>query len=128
MGRRPRRIGGLGSYGEPGMSAETAAPPAAANDYDAHGQMTTRRGLATVSFSFALSGLLTFWWYPFGLSLGVLAVIIGSITWGLGIRAGKDGEHLAIGGVLIGSCTIGAALGIYRFVQLFFEGSSLVLP
>src|SRR5262245_38277117 len=110
------------------MSVETAAPPGAANEYDAHGQMTTRRGLATVSFSFALWGLLTFWWYRFGLIMGILAVIIGSISWGLGIRAVKDGEHLAIGAFLIGSCTIGAALGIYRLVQIFFEGSSLTLP
>ena len=109
------------------MSVEPAAP-AAANEYDAHGQMTTRRGLATVSFSLAIWGLLVFWWYPFGLCLGVLAIIIGSITWGMGIRAGKDGEHLAIGGVLIGSCTVGAALGIYRVMQILFEGSSLIVP
>jgi hypothetical protein len=110
------------------MSAEPAAPPAAVNEFDVHGQMTTRRGLATVSFSFALWGLLVFWWYPFGLTLGVLAVIIGSITWGLGIRAGKDGEHLAIGGVLIGSCTVGAALAVHRIMQLYFEGSSIAIP
>jgi hypothetical protein len=109
------------------MSVEPL-PTAAANAYDAHGQMTTRRGLATVSFSFALWGLLVFWWYPFGLTLGLLAVAIGSVTWGLGIRAGKDGEHLAIGGVLIGAATVGAALLVHRGMQVFFEGSSIVIP
>jgi len=110
------------------MSAEPAVPPAAANAYDEHGQMTTRRGLATASFSFALWGLLVFWWYPFGLTLAVIGVVLGAITWAMGIRAGKDGEHLAIGGVLIGACTIGAAFLIHRGMQMFFEGSSVVIP
>jgi len=90
--------------------------------------MTTRRGLATASFSFALWGLLVFWWYPFGLTLAVIGVVLGAITWAMGIRAGKDGEHLAIGGVLIGACTIGAAFLIHRGMQMFFEGSSVVIP
>ncbi len=105
-----------------------AALPAAVNEYDAHGQSTTRRGIATVAFSFSMWGLLVFWWYPFGLCLGIIAVILGSITWGLGVRAGKDGEHLSIGAVLIGSTVIGLALMIQRGMQFFFEGLSISFP
>jgi hypothetical protein len=109
------------------MSSEPATPTLA-NEYDVHGRATTRRGIATASFSFALWGLLVFWWYPFGLSLGAIGIVLGAATWAMGIRAGKDGEHLAIGGVLIGSCTVGAALAVHRVMQVFFEGSSIAIP
>ncbi|HEY2785670.1 MAG TPA: hypothetical protein VGJ05_11935 [Fimbriiglobus sp.] len=110
------------------MSAEPDLSPVAVNEYDAHGHATTRRGVAAVSFSFGLWGILVFWWYPFGLCLGTAAVVLGAITWGLGIRAGKDGEHLAIGSVLLGSIVIGLALSVYRGMQFFFDGTFSMIP
>ena len=46
----------------------------------------------------------------------------------MGWRAGREGENLAIGGVLIGSITIGSAFAAYRVVQFFFEGITPTLP
>jgi hypothetical protein len=109
-------------------AADHSAPPTAPNAYDLHGQATTRRGIATVSFSFALWGLLVFWWYPYGLCIATMGVILGAVSWALGIRAGKDGENLALGGVLIGSCAVGAALMAHRFMQVYFEGTSVLVP
>lgn len=128
--RNPPRLGAVPGdrTGTNGMSAEPAAPATAPNAYDAHGQATTRRGIATVAFSFAFWGLLVFWWYPFGLLLGTAAVVLGGITWALGIRAGKDGEHLSIGAVLLGSTVIGLALSVHRVMQVYFEGSAITLP
>ena len=84
---------------------------------------TTRRGFATASFCLGLWGSLTFWMYPFGLAVSILAVFFGSIAVALGIRAGNEGQHLAWVGIVFGSVGAGAAITIYRFYQLAFEGS-----
>lgn len=84
---------------------------------------TTKRGFATASFSFGLWGSLVFWWYPFGFAIASLGVLFGIISVLLGFRAGKDGEHLAWGGIVIGSIGASLAVASYRFMQLAFEGS-----
>jgi hypothetical protein len=84
---------------------------------------TTRRGIATGSFAIGMWGLLVFWWYPFGMSLAVVGLILGIISVALGIRGGKDGEHIAWMGIVFSSIGIGLAIGLYRFVQYAFEGS-----
>ena len=84
---------------------------------------TTRRGFATASLCLGLWGSVTFWMYPFGLAVCCLAVVFGLISVLLGIRAGNEGQHLAWVGIVFGSVGAGAAVTIYRFYQLAFEGS-----
>jgi hypothetical protein len=84
---------------------------------------TTKRGFATASFSLGLWGLMVFWWYPFGMTIAGMGVLFGVVTLALGIRAGKDGENLALLGIFLGSTSISFAIGAYRFMQLAFEGT-----
>jgi hypothetical protein len=84
---------------------------------------TTKRGFATASFSLGLWGTLTFWWYPFGISMATLGVVFALISIVMGWRGGKDGQHLAWLGLLFGLIGQGLAISAYRFVQLAFEGS-----
>ncbi len=84
---------------------------------------TTRRGLATASFTLGFWGTITFWWYPFGLSVASVGLLLGLITLAMGIRAGKDGENLAMLGVFFSATAIGLATAAYRFMQLAFEGT-----
>ncbi len=84
---------------------------------------TTKRGFATASLALGVWGMLVFWWYPLGLFLAATGLLLGLISVALGIRAGKQGEHLAAWGVVFSSVGIGLALGVYRFVQYAFEGS-----
>lgn len=84
---------------------------------------TTQRGLATASFSLGMWGLLVFWWYPFGMTIATIGVLLGLATLAFGVRAGKDGENLAAFGIFLGSAAIGLAISVYRFMQLAFEES-----
>jgi hypothetical protein len=88
----------------------------------------TMRGMATVSFCFGCWSSLVFWWYPYGLFVGMMAVILGVVTLALGVRAGLRRENLAFYGVLMGMNACGLAFACYRGVQFFFEGSSPFLP
>lgn len=83
---------------------------------------TTLRAMATASFSLGFWGLCTFWWYPLGISLAFVGVCLGLFTLAIGVRAGRDGENLAILGVACGSISIGLGIAIYRFMQMAFEG------
>ena len=83
---------------------------------------TTRRGFATAAFCLGLWGTLVFWWYPFGLAITGAALVFGLIALALNIRAGKDGENLALYGVGLALTGQGLAWGSYRFMMLAFEG------
>lgn len=85
---------------------------------------TTKRGFATASFSFGLWGTLVFWWYPFGMAIAALGVVFGLISLALGIKAGKDGENLALYGVGLGVVGVSLAVAIYRFMMVAFEGTT----
>lgn len=82
---------------------------------------TTRRGLATASFCLGFWGTLTFWWYPFGLMIASVGLFLGVVTTLMGVRAGKDGEHLALLGIGFSFAGINLAIVAYRFMQLAFE-------
>jgi hypothetical protein len=104
------------------MATETRTPPPPSTPI----RYTTRRGIATASFSLGLWGALVFWWYPFGMLLAALGVVFGLIALALGFRArvgGREGENLALVGVLTGSVGVGLSLSVYRFMQLAFEGA-----
>ncbi len=83
---------------------------------------STRRGISAASFCLGLWSGITFLLYPFGMFLGVIAVTLGLISIAMGWRSGERGEQLAWLGVLFGATATGAALFIYRFMQLAFEG------
>jgi len=84
---------------------------------------TTRRGLATASFCLAFWGMLTFWWYPFGLMLSSLALTFGLMAVFFGWRSGQNGYHLAWLGVFFAVNGQGLAIASYRLPQLIFEES-----
>lgn len=84
---------------------------------------TTARGFATASLCLGLWGFGTFWMYPFGFIMANLGILFGVIAVALGIRAGREGEHLAWWGIFFGACGAGAAITIYRFYQMAFEGT-----
>jgi hypothetical protein len=110
------------------MSDHTPAAEGTLSEYDKNAQATTRRGVATISFCFGLWGLAVFWWYPYGMMLGFLAIAIGSVTLLMGVRAGKDGENLSWGGVILGSIVVGSAFAVHRLMQVIFEGSFPTIP
>jgi hypothetical protein len=89
---------------------------------------TTRRGFATASFCLALWGTLTFWWYPFGITIASLGVLFGVISIVMGYRAGKDGTHLAWYSVFLGGFGASLAVFAYRFAQMAFEGTPPPFP
>jgi len=84
---------------------------------------TTRRGLATASFCLGFWGSLTFWWYPFGLAIASIALVLGLLAVLMGWRSGEKGFHLAWLGILFGATGQGLAIGAYRFAQLSMEGT-----
>jgi hypothetical protein len=84
---------------------------------------TTRRGMATASFSLGFWGTAIFWWYPFGMALCAVGLALGLISLALGIRAGKDGENIGLLGVIFCSVGLGLSVTVYRFWQLAFSGS-----
>lgn len=106
------------------MSTTTATPASATNAKTG----TTLRGMATASFCLGIWSDLTFWWYPFGLMMATIAIILGLVTMACGIRAGRHGENLALGGVIFGLNAFGMAAVVYRGMQFFFEGTSPLLP
>ena len=86
---------------------------------------TTKRGLAAASCAMGFWGSAICWWYPFGLALATVGLILGLISVIFGFRAGRNGEHLAWYGIGICSIGISIALTIHRFFQLAFES---ILP
>lgn len=81
---------------------------------------TTRRGIATWSFAVGVWSCLVVWWYPYSLIVATCGLVSGLIALALNWRGGKDGENLALAGVVMCSVSIGAALGLFRVMQLFF--------
>ena len=116
------------------MAVETPQPPspsATAGDHQTPAaalalkmglRQTTRRGFATAAFALAVWGTMVFWWYPFGMALTGTAIVFALIALMLGIRAGKDGEHLALYALAIALTGHGLAWTVYRFMMTAFEG------
>jgi hypothetical protein len=104
------------------MAADTTHTPAPTVG-SAHVLATTRRGIATASVSLGMWGLLVFWWYPFGMMIAGVGLTLGLISIALGIRAGKDGEHLAYVGSALGFLGVNFAVVSYRVLQTIFEGA-----
>ena len=65
------------------MGTPATPPVAAPAMFDKSG--TTLRGMATASFCLGCWSDLTFWWYPFGLSVAVVAIGLGLFTLALGV-------------------------------------------
>ncbi|MGL6076379.1 MAG: hypothetical protein ACRC8S_19675 [Fimbriiglobus sp.] len=84
---------------------------------------TTRRGLSTASFCLGLWGFATFWMYPFGFFLCNIAIGLALTSIVMGFRSGEKGQQLAWWGLLFGASGAGAAVTIFRFYQLAYEGS-----
>ena len=101
------------------MTTET---PPIVKIHPIHNGSTTQRGMATASLCLGLWGFFTFWMYPFGFLIANIAIGLGVISVLLGIRAGREGEHLAWWGIFFGACGAGAAFTVYRFFQLAFDG------
>lgn len=96
-------------------------PDSASIDVDALNHRI--RGLAVASFGIGLFSLFTFWWFPFGLCLGLLATAIGSTAIALGVRTVEKGLYFAAGGILLANAAIGHALFAGKLTFLFFIGN-----
>jgi hypothetical protein len=101
-----------------GMATE--APPAPAPETPV--LYTTRRGIATASFCLGLWGSLTFWWYPFGMWVGLIGLALGTVANLRGWRANSQADSLAVVGMALGALAAGAAYTSYRVMQIYFEG------
>ena len=96
-------------------------PDSASIDVDALNHRI--RGLAVASFGIGLFSLLTFWWFPFGLCLGLLAATLGSTAIGLGVRTVDKGLYFAVGGIALANAAIGHALLAGKLTFIFFLGN-----
>lgn len=83
---------------------------------------TTRRGIATASFSLGLWGSLTFWWFPFGMWVGLIALTLGTVANLKGWRANSQKDSLATVGQVLGAMAATACYTCYRIMQYYFEG------
>jgi hypothetical protein len=86
---------------------------------------TTRRGIATASFALGMWGSLVFWWYPFGMCLCSVGLVLGiiSVIMGYRVKADVTGEPLAWAGIGFSSLGLSLGVAVYRFMQMAFEGS-----
>lgn len=98
----------------------THPPPAPPPPADDRVLWTTRRGIAAWSFAVGVWSLFVFWWYPYSLFVSSCGLFLGLIALARGWRGGKDGENLALAGILMCSITIGTTLTVFRGMQLFF--------
>ena len=81
---------------------------------------TTRRGIATWSFCIGLWSTLVFWWYPYSIFVATVGLVLGLVSLAMGWKAGKDGENLALIGVLLCGNTLALTVLVYRGMQAFF--------
>jgi hypothetical protein len=98
------------------MATQTASPPPALTP----ATWTTRRAIATWSFCIGLWSTAVFWWYPYSVFVATMGLILGMVSLAMGWKAGKDGENLAIGGVLLCGNTLALTVAVYRGMQVFF--------
>jgi hypothetical protein len=103
---------------------ELQAPPAHSPPL-APPQSTTRRGIAAWSFASGIWSCFVFWWYPYSLFIAGLGLVLGLIALARGWRGGKDGENLALAGVVMCAAVIGTTLTVYRVMQMFFNDLSV---
>jgi hypothetical protein len=89
---------------------------------------TTRRGIATASFCLGLWGSLTFWWFPFGMWVGLIALGLGTYANVRGWRANTQSDSLATIGMVLGGLAIGACYTSYRVMQVFFDQATPTWP
>lgn len=107
------------------MATETPTAAAPAETPVLH---TTRRGIATASFCLGLWGSLTFWWFPFGMWLGIIAFVLGTVANWRGWRAESNGDSLALAGQVLGGMAATTSYACCRIVQYYFEGYTPVWP
>jgi hypothetical protein len=90
---------------------------------------TTRRGIAAWSFCIGLWTTLVFWWYPYSVFAATVGLLLGLLSLVMGWRAGKNGENLALGGVLLCGNVLALTILVYRGAQMFYgDLASFVYP
>src|SRR5262245_47626115 len=72
------------------------------------------RGIAASSVGLGFFGMLVFWWFPFGMFLGIAGFTLGATSMLFGIRGGLRGENLALVGTVFSVIAIGAAMIAYK--------------
>ena len=72
------------------------------------------RGLAVASAGMGFFSMCVYWWFPFGMCLGVAALILATISCILGVRGSTLGDHLGILGGAFAMSTLGVGLTVYR--------------
>ena len=88
---------------------------------DPYAEYTRRRGLAMASAGLGFLSLILFWWFPFGVMLGVAGLVFGGLCWAAGIRGGARGERYSLGGLIMSGAglSIGLAVGCGTFIRVF---------
>jgi hypothetical protein len=82
------------------------------------------RGIAAASVGLGFFSLLVFWWFPFGLCLASVGLILGVGSAIVGIKGGLRGENLALLGATICAISIGTTLAVYRGVGILLGTDS----
>ena len=82
----------------------TTTPPAADDPRYRNSPVRPRhpgpmRGVAVASVSLGFFSNIVFWWYPFGLILASVGLVLGLFALATGIRGGIRGERIELAGV-----------------------------
>jgi hypothetical protein len=107
------------------MAHDTAAPPTPAETSLA---FSTRRGIAAVSVGIGFWASLVFWWYPYSPFIATIGLSLALFCRFTGVRAHGHGANLPQVGIALNLIAIGAAMTVYRVMQVYFEGQPAVMP
>ncbi len=95
----------------------TDAPPVPAL---AQSTWTTRRAMATWSFCIGLWSTMVFWWYPYSIFVSSMGLLLGMLSLVMGWKAGREGQNLALGGVILCGNVLAMTFIVYRGMQYWF--------
>ena len=75
------------------------------------------RGVAVASVGLGFWSLLVFWWYPYGLIISSVGLLLGLTCLALKVRGGLHGENLALIGTTLCSFSIGIIITLTQVLH-----------
>ena len=82
----------------------------------------TLRGIALASVSLGFFGSMVFWWYPFGMMLCTVGLVLGLFGLVMNLRVGLDGHRLPAVGAALSASGLTVALLVWRGMQILVGG------